>query len=200
MPGDSHSRDTVDQASVTSPGILPVERSLELVAIYRQHADFVWRTLQRMGVQEPHLEDVTQEVFVVVHKRLHTFDGSSRMTTWLYGICLRVASQWRKRAWNRRETAVEEPPERNSQPGRAGDDFMQVQEAQRRIRLVLDRMDVEKRAVFVMYEIEEMSTTEIADVLGIPSGTVHSRLHAAREQFRTVLSRLDARAFRGGAS
>jgi RNA polymerase sigma-70 factor (ECF subfamily) len=49
-----------------------------------------------------------------------------------------------------------------------------------------------------MYEIEELSTTEISSVLGVPAGTVHSRLHAAREQFQVVLSRLDARAFRGG--
>jgi RNA polymerase sigma-70 factor, ECF subfamily len=188
----------VTHAKVLTPGIGSVDRSLELVEIYRQHARFVWKTLARMGVDESHLEDVTQDVFVVVHRRLHTFDESARMTTWLYGICLKVAAAWRRRAWQRREKTVESPPERSSQPGRAADDFMQVQEAKRRIRSVLDRMDVDKRAVFLMYEIEEMSTTEIAELLGVPPGTVHSRLHAAREQFRLVLSRLDARAFRGG--
>ena len=178
---------------------LPVaDRRVGVVEIYREHADFVWRTLQRMGIDSSHLDDVSQEVFMVVHKRLHTFDGTSRMTTWLYGICLRVTSSWRRRAWFRRERPVEEIPERTSQPGVSGDAWMEMREAQRRLGMILDKMDVDKRAVFVMYEVEELSTTEIAAVLGVPTGTVHSRLHAAREQFQAVLARLDAKAFRGG--
>lgn len=188
----------MNRTTATTATELPGETPLDLADVYREHADFVWRTLQRMGVDESHLEDVTQEVFVVVHRRLHTFDGSARLTTWLYGICLRVAAAWRRRAWRRHEVVTEEPPERSSQPGCSADELMQVREGQRRIRAVLDRMDVDKRAVFIMYEIEEMSTTEIATVLGIPTGTVHSRLHAAREQFQLVLSRFQAGEFRGG--
>ncbi|MBI5532843.1 MAG: sigma-70 family RNA polymerase sigma factor [Deltaproteobacteria bacterium] len=188
----------MDLASASAAPLASSERSLNLVQIYEEHCDFVWRSLQRMGVGEENLDDVFQEVFVVVHKRLHTFDGSSRMTTWLYGICLRVASSWRRRAWFRRERPVDETPERASQPGKAGDDWMATQQAQRRVREVLDRMDLDKRAVFLMFEIEELSSEEIASILGVPVGTVYSRLYNARKQFQEILSRLEARAFRGG--
>ncbi len=151
-----------------------------------------------MGVGEANLEDVAQEVFMVVHKRLHTYDGTSLMTTWLYGICLRVAAAWRRRAWFRREQPVEQPPERPSRPEISGDEWMAVQQAQRRLRAVLDHMDLDKRAVLVAFDIEELSSEEIATMLGVPVGTVWSRLHGARKQFEEILARLDARAFRGG--
>lgn len=195
---DRHSPVRMDLASAHAAPVAATDRALDLVGVYQEHGDFVWRSLQRMGVGEENLDDVFQEVFVVVHKRLHTFDGSSRMTTWLYGICLRVASAWRRRAWFRREHPVDETPERVSQPGRAGDDWMATQQAQRRVREVLDGMDVDKRAVFLMFEIEELSSEEIASLLGVPVGTVYSRLHNARKQFQEILSRHEARAFRGG--
>src|SRR5687767_8088682 len=66
-------------------------------SIYEEHARFVWMTLQRLGVQPAELDDVAHDVFVVVHRRLHTFDGTSRMTTWLFGICLRLAANYRRR-------------------------------------------------------------------------------------------------------
>lgn len=191
-----HSASTVRRISLASHHVADSNDALDVVAIYREHADFVWRTLQRMGVDEHHLDDVSQEVFVVVMRKLSTFDGSSLMTTWLYGICLRVASSWRKRAWRHREQSVEDPSDWD--PGGAGgDEQMGNHEARRRLQAVLDRMDVDKRAVFVMFEVEELSTSEMAVLLGVPPGTVHSRLHAAREQFQLILSRLRAKAFRG---
>ena len=66
-------------------------------SIYEEHARFVWLTLQRMGVQPPDLDDVAHDVFVVVHRRLASFDNTSRMTTWLFGICLRLSSNYRRR-------------------------------------------------------------------------------------------------------
>ena len=69
----------------------------DLAAIFREHAPYVWRVLRRMGVREADVEDVTQEVFVVVHRRLPEFEGRSAMRTWIYGICLRVASDHRRR-------------------------------------------------------------------------------------------------------
>src|SRR3954469_25405956 len=72
--------------------------SLDLTTIHRQHGDFVWKMLQRMGVAERQLEDATQDAFLVVHRRLASFDGTASMTTWLYGICLRVAAAHRRRA------------------------------------------------------------------------------------------------------
>src|ERR1700733_5153994 len=81
---------------------------LDLGEVFARHSDFVWRTLQRMGVREADLEDVAQDVFLVVGQRLHEFERRSRVTTWLYGICLRVASTHRRRAWVRREIPTSE--------------------------------------------------------------------------------------------
>src|SRR6187402_2856082 len=75
--------------------------------IYLANADFVFRSLQRLGIRDADLDDVLQEVFVVVHQRLHTFDGSAKMTTWLYGVTFRVASSHRRRAYVRRERSVD---------------------------------------------------------------------------------------------
>ena len=75
--------------------------------IYQANADFVWRSLQRLGVRGPDLDDVLQEVFVVVHQRLGTFDGTAKMTTWLFGIAMRIASDYRRSARVRREVLTD---------------------------------------------------------------------------------------------
>ncbi len=163
------------------------DATIDIAEVYREHGDFVWRSLQRMGVAESDLEDVFQEVFIVVYRRAHTFDGSSRVTTWLFGICLRVASAWRRRAWVRRERAVEAVPEGRS--ASTPEQQLHHRQACHALERVLDKMDLNKRVVFVMYEVEELSTKEIAGSLGIPVGTVLSRLHAARAQFKGIVAR-----------
>src|SRR4051812_17880892 len=77
----------VDHANISAAA-----RPVDVAAIHAAHGDFVWLSLQRLGVRDSDLQDMHQEVFVVVHQRLHTFDGSARMTTWLFGIAMRVAS------------------------------------------------------------------------------------------------------------
>src|SRR5947207_8334747 len=88
--------------------------ALTVEDVYLAHADFVWKALQRFGVRTADLDDVLQEVFVVVHKKLPSFRGDAQMTTWLYGICLRVASVHRRRSHVRREKDLEELEERHS--------------------------------------------------------------------------------------
>jgi RNA polymerase sigma-70 factor (ECF subfamily) len=176
-------------ASMSSP-----ERALDASGVYSAHADFVWASLQRLGVRPPDLDDVLQEVFVIVHQRLHTFDHSSKLTTWLFGVCLRAASDHRRRAWRRREQvgdeAVEEPATADcSTP----EDAAVGQQSRARLDKILDELDLEKRAVFVMFEVEELSCDEIAAIVGVPVGTVHSRLHAARKQFEKAIGRHMAR-------
>jgi RNA polymerase sigma-70 factor (ECF subfamily) len=164
----------------------------DLLSIHAEHADFVWLTLQRVGVAPADIEDCLQEVFIVVHQRLGSFDGSSRMTTWLYGICIRVASAYRRRSYRRRERTGEEVQEAIDE-GESPELAASRAEAQDRLRHVLDEMDIEKRALFVMFEIDEVSCEEIAEILGIPIGTVYSRLHSARKEFESALRRLEAR-------
>lgn len=153
-----------------------------LDALYRDHADFVWASLRRMGVKEADLADQLQEVFVVVHRRLESFDGTSKPTTWLYGICLRVASAHRRRAHHHRESLVASTPEQDSLRPSAEEQLIE-RDAQMELESLLDAMDLERRAVLVMFEIEELPCQEIASLMGIPVGTVHSRLHTARKDF-----------------
>jgi RNA polymerase sigma-70 factor (ECF subfamily) len=161
--------------------------------IYQANADFVWRSLQRLGIRDPDLDDVLQEVFVVVHQRLHTFDGSAKMTTWLFGICLRVASAYRRRGFRRNETCVADPPEPTDRVSVSPEHDLAAAESRRRLDLLLDELELEKRAVFVMFEVDEMPCEEIAQILGVPVGTVYSRLHAARKSFQKALARMQAR-------
>jgi RNA polymerase sigma-70 factor (ECF subfamily) len=141
-----------------------------------------------------------QEVFAVVHQRLHTFDRGASMKAWVFGIAMRVAAAHRRRAHVRREQpfdVVPEPADAMNEP--TPEDAAAAAEARARLNAILDAMDIEKRAVFVMYEVDEVPADEIAAILGIPLNTVHSRLRLARKQFQETLARFEARdRHRGG--
>jgi RNA polymerase sigma-70 factor (ECF subfamily) len=178
---------------------LEAERSpLALADVHAEHTEFIWKTLHRLGVREPIVEDVFQEVFVVVLRRLHTFDGRSALTTWLFGICLRVARSYRRRAYFRRERAVAEVGDAKGPvaPDRTPEEALQRREAEARLQGILDSLELEHRAVFVMFEFDGLGCQEIADMIGVPLGTVHSRLHRARASFARAAERyraIDAR-------
>jgi RNA polymerase sigma-70 factor (ECF subfamily) len=114
------------------------------------------------------------------------------MTTWLFGICLRVASAYRRRAFRRHEQSVAHVPE-EAVSGDSPEDAAATAQARARLRAALDLMDLDKRAIFVMFELDELSCEAIAEMLSIPLGTVYSRLHAARKAFEQALGRLEAR-------
>jgi RNA polymerase sigma-70 factor (ECF subfamily) len=162
--------------------------ALDVTAIHAAHADFVWSSLQRFGVRDADLEDALQEVFVVVHRRLDSYDGTSKVTTWLFGIAMRVAAAFRRRAHVRRERAVEEVPEGDDE-SLSPEDLASRQEARAMLEEILDAMDLDRRAVFVMFEVEELSCEEIAAIVGIPVGTVYSRLHKARKEFAAAVEK-----------
>jgi RNA polymerase sigma-70 factor (ECF subfamily) len=165
---------------------------LDVVAIHDRHADFVWLTLQRLGVRDPDVEDMLQEVFVVVHRRLSSFDGSARMTTWLFGICVRVAAAYRRRAFRRHERPMAQVPDQPAPEDTSPEHATAMGQARQCLHAALDRMNLEKRAIFVMFELDEVSCDEIAEMLSIPIGTVYSRLHAARNDFQEALARVQA--------
>ena len=166
---------------------------LDVAEIHRAHAGFVWLTLQRLGVRPSDLEDALQEVFVVVHRRLPSYDRKSKLTSWLFGISLKVAAQFRRRAHLRREESVGELPDRPSNPGFSPEQAALELERRRELEHVLDALEPQKRAVFVMFELDGLSCVEIADLLDVPVGTVHSRLHAARKAFAAAARRELAR-------
>ncbi len=157
-----------------------------LAEIYREHVRYVWRCLRHLGVRSAELEDVTHDVFLVVGRRLDSFEGRSSLRTWIYGICLRVASDYRDRAVHRREVLGIDLPEEGSPPEQERD--VEDERLRSRLGLLLDRLPNEQREVFVLYEIEELEMKEIAEAAGCPLQTAYSRLHAARKALRLALS------------
>ena len=145
--------------------------------------------LQRLGVRQADLEDALQEVFIVVHRRLPTYDPAAKVTSWLFGICIRVAARFRRRAHARREECVEEVPDRPSNPGLNPEDATLILEQRRELEHALDALDPRMRVVFVMFEIDGVPCAEIAEQLDLPVGTVFSRLHAARKAFARAVRR-----------
>ena len=146
--------------------------------VFRVHAPLVWRALRRLGVREDDVKDLCQEVFVVVHRKLPEFEGRAKLSTWVYGICVRVASDHRKRAHVRHESADAVPEGRLSAPQL--NDIAHTQ-ARALLDTVLAELDEDKRAVFVLYEIEELPMADVAIAVGAPLQTAYSRLHAARK-------------------
>lgn len=152
--------------------------SLTFDEVYDAHAAFVWRVVRRLGVREADVADVVQDVFVVVHRQLGGFEGRSSVRTWVYGIAARCASTQRRRAHVVRETGGE-VPERSVEPDQAAS--LDRRQARARLDRLLDELSDDQRAVFVLYELEELPMAEIAEVLGCPVQTAYSRLHAARK-------------------
>jgi RNA polymerase sigma-70 factor, ECF subfamily len=185
-----HSSEVVPAASRVEdvPDVLDVE------SIHESHADFVWCSLQRLGVRPADLEDALQEVFVVVFRKLASFDGSSRLSTWLFGISMRVASAYRRKAYRRRErTVLDLEAVAGASSVDDPEEALVEQQARARLARVLDELEPARRAIFVMFEIESIGCHAIAEQLGLPLGTVYSRLGAARVDFSKAALRLRRR-------
>lgn len=188
------SRPSLQPLELASPGERVETRALTFRALYDAHLDFVWRNLRRLGVSEADAEDRTQEVFVVAHRRFEEFeDRGHGPRAWLFQIVLRVASDARR---HRRRHP--EDPDGGMAMGRASVDATQQDAVLRREQLsrldtALATIDVGRRAVLVLHEIEEMTAPEIAQVLGIPLNTVYSRLRVARTELEEALRRQEDR-------
>jgi RNA polymerase sigma-70 factor, ECF subfamily len=152
--------------------------------IFQQHARFLWRALMNLGVPSHEAQDLCQEVMITAHRRLPDFDGRS-LRGWLYGICVRVASDYRRSARVRREIPHAELPDRGLDVDQA--ERLDRERALGRALLALDELDEAKRDAFVLYEIEELTLAEVSEALGVPLQTVYSRIKAARETLRAVL-------------
>jgi RNA polymerase sigma-70 factor (ECF subfamily) len=161
--------------------------------VYRDHVAFVWRSLRRLGVAEADAEDAVQDVFVVVHGKLAGFEGRSRLSTWLYGICLRVAHARRRKAHVKHEVPEETAGAIEDVEAPSAADAAQASEALVLLDEALDALPLEQRAVFTLFELDGMTCQEIADLVDAPLGTVYSRLRLAREGFRRAATRIQAR-------
>lgn len=150
-----------------------------IAALFSEHGDFVFRTLQYLGVPGPSLDDGLQDVFVTAHRRWEVFEGRSTPRTWLYGIARRVAFRYRRKDENHRRRFVltERLVEGAETP------FDQAH-ARRSVQALLEALDENKRASFVMVEVEGFTAAEAAELLEIPLGTVYSRVRAAWARLR----------------
>jgi RNA polymerase sigma-70 factor (ECF subfamily) len=173
--------------------VLPAARVEELTAegLFHAHGPFAWRVLRRLGVREADVDDACQEVFVTVHRRLPEYEPrAASPRAWLYAICVRVAADHRKRAHVRREVSSEPLPELAIAPSQ--EDALALREAREVLDGLLDGLDDDKRAVFVLHEVEQLAMKEVAVVLGCPLQTAYSRLHAAQRELDAAIRRLRA--------
>lgn len=164
-------------------GSVAVGEHLDAEALYRAHSEFVGRFLLRLGAHGDDVPDLIQEVFLVAHRRGGFVVDRAKPTTWLAEIAFRVSSDRRKKKNRRREdsdaSTIELAPSRSASVG----DRAEAREALARVQDALEQLTPQKRAVFVLYELEGESCEAIARGMGIPVGTVYSRLHSARREF-----------------
>jgi RNA polymerase sigma-70 factor (ECF subfamily) len=159
--------------------------------IFDEQFGFVWRYLRRMGLGEADADDAAQQVFMVFARRLEGIEpGKER--AFLCGTCSRVLSELRRAQRRRREVVTDETSE--SPDPRLGPEALADRERARALLdRVLEQIDDKLREVFVLFELEEMGTVEIAALLDLPAGTVASRLRRARESFQVIVKRMRAR-------
>jgi RNA polymerase sigma-70 factor (ECF subfamily) len=157
--------------------------------MYRELAPYVLRVLPRMGVAERDLDDVLQEVFLAVHRALPGFEGRSSERTWIYGICMRTCSNYRQRAHRWRERMPGELPDDGhaQTPERA----LATSAALQKLDAALASLPDAQREAFVLFEIEQLTVSEIAEALGCSKFTVYTRLYRARAAVQAHMRRHD---------
>jgi RNA polymerase sigma-70 factor (ECF subfamily) len=165
-------------------------------AVYQQYFTFVWSSVRRLGVRPVATDDVVQEVFIVIHSRLHTLEHPESLRSWIYGVVRRTVSTHRRAQRTRDALGVRLAVEAESlhTQQRTPLDYSEQTNALSLLTAVLAELDDAKREVFELVELEELSVPEVAEMLDIPLNTAYSRLRAARHAFEAALQRRAERA------
>ena len=164
----------------------------DFASVYDAHFAALWRSARALGIPPDAVDDVLQDVFIVVHRRLPSFEGRAQIRTWLTKILVRVVSTHRRR--HRRKGGLDELPDELRDERDAGPhEHTARREAARMLMDILDAMDEDQRTVFVLAEIEQMPVPEIATAIGENTSTTYSRLRLARKDYDRQLARLRAR-------
>ena len=161
--------------------------AVEFPAVYAAELGYVWNTLRRLGVQDRDIEDLCHDVFVVVFRNLEVYDARRPIRPWLFGIAFRVASDYRRLARHRRE--IPGTTRELTCPAPPADEVMLRRERQRLVARALEELELDRRAVFVMHDIDGHVMPDIATALGIPLNTAYSRLRLARADFAVAVKR-----------
>lgn len=165
---------------------------LRVEQVYEAHVDFVWRSARSLGVREMNIDDVVQEVFVVVQRRLAEFEGRSDIKTWLFGITRRVVRA-HVRQQIRSRTQTETSADLADPNAACAESQLATLEGARLLYALLDELDADLREVFVLSELEEMSGPAIAEALDLELSNVYARVRRARLAFDAALKRHRAR-------
>jgi len=154
--------------------------------------DFIWRSLRRLGVASASVDDAAQRVFLVAARHVDEIDVV-RERAYLFGVAIRVASDWRRAELRRREVHSEDEMYAAAHPTPGPEELLDQKRARETLDVLLDGLPLDLRTVIVLVEGEGLKAQEAADLLGIPEGTVSSRLRRAREALAESVERLKIR-------
>lgn len=174
----------LEHVSNTASRTLP-----DLRRMYEEYFAYVWKLVQRFGVPTRHIEDVVHDVFVVVHRHLAEFDTSKPLKPWLAGIAFRCASDFMRRAPQRREVPSSDSMQESTtlmNPEASAS----AKQSHALVHKAVARIDESRRPVFILHEFENTPIPEIAAALSIPVNTAYSRLRLAREDFGNAVRAL----------
>jgi RNA polymerase sigma-70 factor, ECF subfamily len=157
-------------------------------AVFDREFDYVWTSLRRLGVRDSDREDVAQDVFVRVHRQFPSYDRSRPIRPWLFAFAARCAADWRRQTRHRVEVLGTrgEPASSTS----SADAAIATAEDAGLVLRALQSVDIDRRAVFILHELDECPMKEIARSLGIPLFTGYSRLRVARKEFAAAVRQL----------
>lgn len=155
--------------------------------IFRSEFDYVWHSLRRLGVPQRDLEDVTHDVFFRVYQHWAEYDCARQLRPWVFGFCFRLASDYRRRLRHQREVLGAESE--STDPGPSAVERLERAEALSLAQTALQGVEIERRAVFILHEIDACPMPEIARTLALPLNTAYSRLRLARAEFQAALRR-----------
>lgn len=184
----------VDHTSLRSAASPAVVRE-RFRALFDAECSYVCHTLRRLGVRSGDVDDVAQEVFLVVHRQLDSgsIDLGRPMRPWLFGIAVRTVANYRRLARHRRERLEDDEAREVPDPSAGALDALEARRAREQVLAALDTLDLDRRAVLVMHDLDECPVPQIATALAIPLNTAYSRLRLARQDFARAVQRLAAR-------
>ena len=167
-----------------------VPASARFAELYRSEHDFVWRCMLRLGFHKHEADDLTQDVFLVVHRRLDDVDNRRPIRAWLHGIAWRVGRDYRRGndRRGRRMALFSANPTNSAHPYDLEDEVAR-REAGELVSCFLESVDAMTREIFVLYELEGFHGSEIASALGLNVNSVHGKVRRGRKRFETFVRR-----------
>jgi RNA polymerase sigma-70 factor (ECF subfamily) len=177
----------MSSARVARPSLQAVKTRPDFDSLFRNEFDYVWFSLRRLGVHNNDLEDVTHDVFILVYQQLDHYDPERPLRPWLFGFAYWVASDYRRLARHRVEARGD--LWETVDPAPSTIDQVAARQSLELAWKAIGELDLDRRAVFLLHEVEGYAMPEIASALQIPLNTAYSRLRLARADFAKVIAR-----------